>query len=63
MSPGPIDAAGDGPVETDVLAGNDAALALYQAEGFTIVETKTGRLEGNEDFPATGHLMVRTGAQ
>lgn len=58
-----IAAAGDGPVETDALAGNDAALALYQAEGFTIVETKTGRLAGNEDFPATGHLMVRPGVQ
>jgi ribosomal protein S18 acetylase RimI-like enzyme len=47
------------PVETTVLAGNDGALALYLGEGFEIVETKTGRLAGNEAFPATGHIMVR----
>ncbi len=44
-------------VETTVLAGNDGALALYRSEGFTIVETRTGKLAGNEAFPATGHIM------
>ncbi len=51
-------AAGD-PVETTVLAGNDSALALYLAEGFHIVETRSGRLAGNEVFAATGHIMQR----
>ncbi len=44
-------------VETTVLAGNDGALALYRGAGFTIIETKTGRLAGNEAFAATGHIM------
>ncbi|MCL7458913.1 GNAT family N-acetyltransferase [Micromonospora echinofusca] len=52
-------AAGDVPVETTVLAGNDGALALYLAEGFQLQETKTGRLAGNEEFPATGHILLR----
>ncbi|MTE20531.1 GNAT family N-acetyltransferase [Streptomyces sp. TRM43335] len=44
-------------VETTVLAGNERALGLYLREGFVIVETKEGRLAGNEAFPATGHIM------
>ena len=44
-------------VSTSVLSGNDAALDLYLSEGFKIVETKTGKLNGNESFPATGHLL------
>lgn len=44
-------------VVTTVLDGNPAALALYLAEGFTIVETRAGRLAGNEGFAATGHIM------
>lgn len=48
---------GSNRVETTVLAGNPAALGLYLAEGFAIVETRTGRLAGNEDFEATGHIM------
>lgn len=44
-------------VGTSVLSGNDAALQLYLSEGFQIVETKTGRLNGNEAFPATGHML------
>lgn len=51
-------AAAPGPVlETTVLVGNDAALALYLSEGFVITETKTGALVGNESFTATGHIM------
>ena len=42
---------------TSVLSGNDAALNLYQSEGFKIVETKTGKLNGNESFSATGHIL------
>jgi ribosomal protein S18 acetylase RimI-like enzyme len=45
-------------VECTVLDGNDAARALYQSEGFVVVETRTGHLAGNEEFEATGHIMV-----
>ena len=44
-------------VYTSVLSGNDAALRLYLSEGFQIVETKTGKLSGNESFSATGHNL------
>jgi ribosomal protein S18 acetylase RimI-like enzyme len=44
-------------VSTSVLSGNDAALNLYLSEGFKIIETKTGKLNGNESFPATGHIL------
>jgi len=44
---------------TETLAGNEPALALYVSEGFEIVETRSGRLTGNERFPATGHVLVR----
>lgn len=49
-------------VTVEVLAGNSAALALYQGEGFAIAKTVGGRLTGNEAFPATGHLMRLTKA-
>lgn len=44
-------------VSTSVLSGNVAALQLYLSEGFRILETKTGKLNGNESFPATGHIL------
>jgi ribosomal protein S18 acetylase RimI-like enzyme len=44
-------------VSTSVLKGNDAALNLYLSEGFKIMETKTGKLNGNESFPATGYIL------
>lgn len=50
-------------VRTTVLAGNDNALALYRSEGFVVVQTKSGRLAGNERFPATGHLLELTKPQ
>jgi ribosomal protein S18 acetylase RimI-like enzyme len=46
-------------VRVETLVGNEPALALYRSEGFTVVETKAGRLVGNERFPATGHRMIR----
>lgn len=53
-----VDAAG--PVfRTEVLEGNEAAAALYLAEGFAVVERKTGKLSGNEGFAATGLLLER----
>ncbi len=45
-------------VETTVLDGGPAR-RLYDSEGFALVETRTGRLVGNEAFPATGHVLVR----
>jgi len=47
-------------VTTEALAGNDAAIQLYLSEGFEIVETRAGKLAGNERFPATGHFMRLT---
>ena len=44
-------------VTTEALAGNAPAIALYQSEGFEIVETKTGGMTGNERFTVTGHIM------
>ncbi|MFJ4822701.1 hypothetical protein ACIP5L_05410 [Streptomyces bacillaris] len=44
-------------IECTVLAGNDHARALYESAGFTVIETKTGKLAGNERFAATGHVM------
>lgn len=48
-------------VETTVLAGNERALSLYLREGFAVVETREGKLAGNEAFPATGHILERRG--
>lgn len=45
------------PLSLDVLAGNTAALALYQSAGFKIVETISGKLAGNEQFAATAHVL------
>ncbi|MEU3207314.1 N-acetyltransferase [Streptomyces cyaneofuscatus] len=44
-------------IELTVLAGNDNARALYESAGFVVIETKTGKLAGNERFAATGHIM------
>ena len=46
-----------GPVELEVLEGN-AARAFYEALGFAVAATTTGRLAGNESFTATGHTLV-----
>lgn len=43
-------------VETTVLDGNRAR-SLYESEGFTLTETRTGPLVGNEAFTATGHIL------
>ena len=52
----------DGAMSTEVLVGNDAALALYQAEGFAIVRRVDGRLTGNEAFAASGYVLERVAA-
>jgi ribosomal protein S18 acetylase RimI-like enzyme len=45
--------------EVTVLDGNPSALALYRSEGFTVLETRTGPMVGNERFTVTGHIMER----
>lgn len=45
------------PLALDVLTGNSAALALYLSAGFTIVETISGKLAGNEQFAASAHVL------
>ena len=47
-----------GPVELEVLEGN-AARDFYEALGFVLEGTTTGKLAGNEAFTATGHTLVR----
>lgn len=50
-------AAHEGQLDTEVLQGNEAALALYLSEGFTIVEHSHGKLAGNEGFSASGYVL------
>ncbi len=44
-------------VHTTALSRNERALNLYLGEGFRIIQTVSGRLNGNERFPATGHIL------
>lgn len=46
------------PLSLDVLVGNEAALALYLSEGFRVVRQVSGKLAGNERFPATAHVLA-----
>lgn len=46
-----------GPVHLEMLDGN-GALAFYEALGFVLESTTTGKLAGNEAFDATGHALV-----
>jgi ribosomal protein S18 acetylase RimI-like enzyme len=52
-------AAAPGRLTTEVLAGNEAALALYLACGFRIERRVDGRLTGNESFAASGFVLAR----
>lgn len=45
------------PLALDVLTGNAAALALYLSAGFTIIDTISGKLAGNEQFAASAHVL------
>ena len=45
-------------VEVTVLEAAPAR-GLYESEGFTLTETRTGALVGNEAFTATGHILHR----
>jgi ribosomal protein S18 acetylase RimI-like enzyme len=53
-----IEACG-GTISTEVLVGNDVALALYLSEGFKILKRVDGKLTGNEAFNASGYLLQR----
>jgi GNAT superfamily N-acetyltransferase len=44
-------------IHTTALRGNERALSLYLGEGFRIIKTMSGRLNGSEQFPATGHIL------
>ncbi len=52
-----LERAGDR-VELEVLDGNGAARAFYEAVGFVHESTSHGKLAGNETFEATGHTLV-----
>jgi ribosomal protein S18 acetylase RimI-like enzyme len=53
-------AACSGELQTEVLVGNEAALALYLAEGFVVQQRTDGKLAGNESFAASGYLLSRS---
>lgn len=55
-----IEASG-GTMSTEVLVGNEPALALYLSEGFKVVRRVDGKLTGNEAFAVSGYLLQRTG--
>ncbi|KRD77149.1 GNAT family N-acetyltransferase [Lysobacter sp. Root983] len=50
-----------GDLYTEVLVGNEAALALYRSEGFDVQRTVEGKLAGNEAFAASGYYLKRSG--
>lgn len=45
------------PLLLEVLAGNDAALALYKSSGFRDTEILSGAMPGNERFNVTVHVL------
>ena len=49
-----------GNLSTEVLVGNEPALALYRSEGFAVLRRSDGRLAGNEAHAASGYLLQRT---
>ena len=49
-----------GSMSTEVLVGNESALALYLSEGFEVERRVDGKLAGNESFAASGYVLRRT---
>ncbi|MEL6691889.1 MAG: GNAT family N-acetyltransferase [Pseudomonadota bacterium] len=47
----------NGTMQIDLLEGNIPAQALYEAEGFVVIDRRQGNLIGNESFPATGLVL------
>lgn len=56
-------AASGGNICTEVLLGNEAALALYLSEGFKVERRVDGKLAGNEAFAASGYVLQRTASE
>ncbi len=56
-------AASDGAMSTEVLVGNEPALALYLSEGFKVLRRVDGKLTGNEAFAASGYVLQRTAGE
>jgi ribosomal protein S18 acetylase RimI-like enzyme len=52
--------ASGGSMTTEVLVGNEPALALYRSEGFELERRVDGKLTGNEAFAASGFVLRRT---
>jgi ribosomal protein S18 acetylase RimI-like enzyme len=48
-----------GMLNTEVLVGNESALALYLSEGFKILRRSDGTLAGNESFAASGYVLQK----
>jgi ribosomal protein S18 acetylase RimI-like enzyme len=55
--------ASEGNMSTEVLVGNEPALALYLSEGFTVQRRVDGKLTGNEAFAASGYVLQRTAGE
>jgi ribosomal protein S18 acetylase RimI-like enzyme len=53
----------EGNMSTEVLVGNEPALALYLSEGFTVQCRVDGKLTGNEAFAASGYVLQRTAGE
>jgi len=53
----------EGNMSTEVLVGNEPALALYLSEGFTVQRRVDGKLTGNEAFAASGYVLQRTAGE
>jgi ribosomal protein S18 acetylase RimI-like enzyme len=52
-----------GNLATEVLVGNEPALALYLREGFVVLRRADGRLAGNEAYAASGYLLQRSASK
>ncbi len=57
-----IEASG-GRICTEVLVGNEVALALYLSEGFQVKERVDGKLAGNESFAVSGYVLQRSASE
>ena len=55
--------ASGGSLSTEVLVGNEAALAPYLSEGFKVERRVDGKLVGNEAFAASGYVLLRTASE
>ena len=55
--------ASEGRISTEVLVGNEPALALYLSEGFKVQRRVDGKLTGNETFAASGYVLQRNATE